>query len=895
MNIRIVNSQIWLTDRNLRTRLVPKKIFVFLAVFLIVMAATFVIALNRSTNFKWMLHHHPEEGVRLYADTAVTSASNLLYGELPATNSPLATLELFVPRNTLSEMHRANVTGDPKLGHGPGGDSPYFRAYYRDESRKLQKAKIAYRGAMHYHHWPEKPSLRVKIKKDDIALGQCYVELTRPKDALGIRHQIPEYLAREFHLVSTMNEPVRLFVNRKYYGVYLRSYRPGESLALAEGRMPGTFFKGDAILEKDHLDLWASPSSWDVFGEELPLNQSQFEKFILTLQETPSVSNAVQLQSLLDTERYAKFSAAMILSGCVHTDDKHNQMFFICSNQGLLEPVPWDPTCYEIVGREFTPVDIVNHPVLEHLTCNPHWVHRRNQILWELIHQAGSTEEMQEYVQGKYDLMERDLEADFHLSKKTIGTDRFPVAINEMASELEIIQSWAEAKPTFIRDYLNDCQIAIEPGSEDHSETLVHVYGSVAVKVLNDQGMPCNIKDWKNGVTDLLYPGLSQEIREFEFQPEHFCKMLPYIQSVPLIYRIDAPVENLHFYNAITGEQIDPKTNKPDESLTCRTLPPSEFPLEKQGTIELGPGEVRLTETLMVGAGQRLVIQPGTTLLMGPGVSLFSKGLVIAKGTDTEPIRIQAATSELWGCVGISGQKTQGTILKHLYVDGGSTAECNGLLFKGMFNVYSCPNVIIQDCWFGENFIGDDCVNLAESYIQVDHCHFENARSDGLDLDMCQGRVSNCRWINSGNDGLDMMGCELSVDHCYFSGCGDKGISVGEGTKVVVRDCQIIGCVRGVESKDNSQALFKSTTFSGNQTAYHSYRKKWLYPRGGQGLLWDCQIRDSVNKDLDVEKQCRLFLFGTNDIGSYSPEERIQVVESLPEEWVELMKKVEQK
>ncbi|TWT61549.1 CotH kinase family protein [Rubinisphaera italica] len=895
MNIRIVNSQIWLTDRNLRTRIIPRKVFIFVAVFLLVMAATFVIALNRSTNFKWMLHHHPEEGVRLYADTAISSASNLLYGEFPATGSPLATLELFVPRNTLSEMHRANVTGDPKLGHDPGGDSPYFSAYYRDESQRLQKSKISYRGAMHYHHWPEKPSLRVKIKKDDIALGQRYVELTRPKDALGIRHQIPEYLARELQLVSTLNEPVRLFVNRKYYGVYLRSYRPGESLALAEGRMPGTFFKGDAILEKDHLDLWASPSSWDIYGEELPLNQSQFEKFLLTLRETPSISTALHLQSLLNTERYAKYSAAMILSGCVHTDHKHNQMFYICSNQGLLEPVPWDPTCYEIVGREFTPVDVVNHPVLEHLTSNPLWVHRRNQILWELIHQAGSTEEMQEYVQNKYDLMERDLEADFHLSKKTIGTDRFPVAIRKMASELEIIQNWAKAKPAFIGDYLNDCQFSVEPANADHSETLVHVFGSVAIKVLNDQGRPCRVKDWEEGVTDLLYPGLSQELSEFEFQPEHFSKTLPYLKSTPLTYRIDAPLQNLHFYNSITGEQIEPKANRPHVSQACRTLPPSGLRTETQGIIELGPGEITLEQTLMIETGQQLVIHPGTTLLMGPGVSLFSKGLVLAEGTALEPIRIRAATSELWGCVGISGQKTRNTTLKHLFVDGGSTAECKGILFKGMFNVYDCPHVVIQNCWFGENFIGDDCVNLAESFIQVDDCIFENALSDGLDLDMCSGRVSNCQWINSGNDGLDMMGCELSVDHCRLSGCGDKGISVGEGTKVVVRDCEIERCVRGVESKDNSQALFKSTTFAGNQTAYHSYRKKWLYPRGGQGLLWDCQIRDSVYKNLDVEKQCRLYLLGTNAADSQSTEERIHVVESLPEEWVELMKKVEQK
>ena len=42
-----------------------------------------------------------------------------------------------------------------------------------------------------------------------------------------------------------MLDHVRVFVNGRYYGVYDRNIRPGESALVANGRLPGTLFKGD--------------------------------------------------------------------------------------------------------------------------------------------------------------------------------------------------------------------------------------------------------------------------------------------------------------------------------------------------------------------------------------------------------------------------------------------------------------------------------------------------------------------------------------------------------------------------------------------------------------------------------------------------------------------------
>ena len=79
--------------------------------------------------------------------------------------SALPTLKLIVPKNTLQQMQRAIKTGDRELKHNPGGTKPYFKAFYADEDEDVQSAKICLRGYVTNNFRPQKPSLRVKIRK----------------------------------------------------------------------------------------------------------------------------------------------------------------------------------------------------------------------------------------------------------------------------------------------------------------------------------------------------------------------------------------------------------------------------------------------------------------------------------------------------------------------------------------------------------------------------------------------------------------------------------------------------------------------------------------------------------------------------------------------------------
>ncbi len=48
----------------------------------------------------------------------------------------------------------------------------------------------------------------------------------------------------------------------------------------------------------------------------------------------------------------------------------------------------------------------------------------------------------------------------------------------------------------------------------------------------------------------------------------------------------------------------------------------------KGKTIELGPGVVEIHTTLRIKATDALLVHPGTTLLLAPGVSIISHGRV---------------------------------------------------------------------------------------------------------------------------------------------------------------------------------------------------------------------------------------------------------------------------
>ncbi|MCA9150090.1 MAG: right-handed parallel beta-helix repeat-containing protein, partial [Planctomycetales bacterium] len=437
------------------------------------------------------------------------------------------------------------------------------------------------------------------------------------------------------------------------------------------------------------------------------------------------------------------------------------------------------------------------------------------------------------------------------------------------------------ARHEYLSQQLADARVSVEPDPRDANSSIVTVFGSVAVK--------CRVIDQatQQVASQLLYPGLAEEATTYYSAPYQRRLTVPFLEPAALRYKISAPPEALLFSNAITG--VDVQVRPLDEAVsqrTCGTIHPDMLARTGLDDVEIGPGEVVISANVFVQADQTLTIHPGTQLRIAPGVGIYSRGKVLAQGTAQSPIEITGTSDEPWAAFGITGPASAGTRLSYVSARGGSIGSWDGLRFKGMINVYGCPDVKLLGCQFGLNQIGDDTVNLAESHVVVEECLWRNSLSDALDLDQCHGVVTRCRWEHSGNDGLDLMGCVVDVRDCYFEASGDKGISVGEATRASVTDCQFDGCHIGTELKDSSQAIYTRCRFEYCRVGAHAYQKKWFYSGGGRAFFDNCTFRHNEHVDLSPERRSRFVVRQTLASTTDFPDNVFQAAE-LNDDWAE--------
>lgn len=818
------------------------------------------------------------------ADESRTSLAHLIYSSPTISRtSSLETLRLYVDGNVLGDMQDALATGNRALGHKLGGDKPYFPAALVDEKRHVRRVAVCLRGDNEWHHRPEKPSLRIKLRKRDVGNSVRYYELQRPKNVLAVKNLLPQQLAKKFGLLSDHSQHVRLFVNEKFFGVYIQTIRPGCSFALKNGRMPGTFFK-----DNDPIALWESIHAWTAHGEAIPEDIELFAAFLECLRRKPNAENFAVLAELIDLDKYAKWSALMAVCGGLHSNAHQNHVFFFDSTHGLLEAVPWDVHGYNMMAVPTTPVDCVLHPLMDHAVCSPHWVHLRNLYIQELLDGIASEDSHLRQIDETVERILPDLHADPSLMEvqgRLSGWRGVGYSVLDIDDKQAELKRWVRQRCKFLRWYLSDVHVHVSRGPTRADGSTVRVSGAVAVRVMKRKANGEILADFER----VLHPGRTRKLTSFISQPNghEASYLVPFAEFASLEYELPGEPDEFEFYNAVTGEQIFATDKQVDDIDDVRTIHPSRFAPKETGDVVLGPGNVELDRDLHVVETQRLIICAGTTIHIGEGVGIYSRGKVTVNGTAEKPVEIIPAGEKPWAAFGVSGPGADGSTFRYMKVHGGSLGRDGGVRFKGMFDLYHCGEVSLDHCEFGRNFNSDDAVNIVKSNATVRDCIWRNANADALDMDMCSGVVQGCKFLASGNDGLDLMTCQIRVDDCEFFDSGDKGISIGENTKVFIERCNIAGCDMGIEVKDASRALLRNCLFRENRVAVHCYQKKWLYGRGGNLALVDCVVRNTLGSDFWIEKRSDVLLMGTEFGTVCEGRERIETVNELPETWVE--------
>ncbi len=285
-----------------------------------------------------------------------------------------------------------------------------------------------------------------------------------------------------------------------------------------------------------------------------------------------------------------------------------------------------------------------------------------------------------------------------------------------------------------------------------------------------------------------------------------------------------------------------------------------------------------VNEDLLIEAGVTVTLLPATEIRLAPEAKITVKGVLLGRGTQSNPIHIQRNLfqEERWGalCFEVgSGTST----LEYVVIEGASVGG-DYLWEKSAVSSYRTDlileNMTFENCqqsvysqeanlelWNSE-FLGSnllEILNVKEGSASVVRCTFWNGGADGdaLDFDtVSSGLIQDCRFYGlPGSDDLVDLGdgcLDVTLEGNVFFGAPDKGVSVGEKSEAVLFRNLIVDCAIGVAVKDSAICQMDRNTFYENLTSLSVYEK---IPGSGGGFAYaeNCIFSHSLSDDVAVD------------------------------------------
>lgn len=245
------------------------------------------------------------------------------------------------------------------------------------------------------------------------------------------------------------------------------------------------------------------------------------------------------------------------------------------------------------------------------------------------------------------------------------------------------------------------------------------------------------------------------------------------------------------------------------------------------------PGSHTINRDIIIPPHSVLTIPPKTSLFFTPESSLISRGAIRAVGNATDPILFSSA-KESWGGIMIFNANDK-SIFEHCDFENitgiGKAANPEGISragwnLTGAITLYKSDSVLNQ-CTFN-NIKTEDNLNIIHSSFSMKNSSFTNAISDAFDGDFVIGEIENCYFYNIAGDGVDFSGSNALIINSQFTNISDKAISVGEASKISVKNCLIDNVSFGVVSKDLSHAEVwgNSSISNAKISAFAAFQKK---------------------------------------------------------------------
>jgi len=287
--------------------------------------------------------------------------------------------------------------------------------------------------------------------------------------------------------------------------------------------------------------------------------------------------------------------------------------------------------------------------------------------------------------------------------------------------------------------------------------------------------------------------------------------------------------------------ESDGKCILPDEISETMTL-------NKACSPYVASSDVNITST------GKLIIPPGVEIWMSEGASIYSAGAISAKGTQSEPIIFRGnpeSSNKEWGFISISNVGDT-SLFSNVIIEDASrgerprevaaiTAYNSKVKFDSIHfdHILANPiatqfcNVSLTNSQLHSDVVGD-LINVTRGKGYIANCEFignNQPDNDAIDFNGgADGVVKNCvirDFFGINSDAIDMgeKATNITIDGIYVHDITDKGVSVGQWSKVNIKNSLFTNCNMGAGIKDSSYASIDHCTFYGVGTPVETYEK----------------------------------------------------------------------
>ncbi len=228
--------------------------------------------------------------------------------------------------------------------------------------------------------------------------------------------------------------------------------------------------------------------------------------------------------------------------------------------------------------------------------------------------------------------------------------------------------------------------------------------------------------------------------------------------------------------------------------------------------------DLNIYENTLLDKKNKLIIKNKNINVKNNAIFLI-EGQIKFENSKNNPTQIYSSDGS--GSLIFIGNKFE---FKNLIFKNLSSPKLNDLILYGGVNFINSE--ILLDNIIFSNSNDEDAINIINSKSFLSNIKFENIFADALDIDFGKSNFNNIECYNIKNDCLDISGAQINGSYLFTVNTNDKGISIGENSKVKIKNIITINNRVALAVKDGSNVELNNVSFENNQYDIALFNKK---------------------------------------------------------------------